>query len=45
LGFEQKVIRVHNALMALCKIVKCYEYKSKEQRGPLNDIVQQSFPL
>jgi hypothetical protein len=42
---EQKVLRVHNALLALRKLVKRYEYKSKEQRGPLNDIVQQSFPL
>jgi len=38
-------LRVHNALLALRKVCKRYEYKSKEQRGPLNEIVMQSFPL
>jgi len=38
-------LRVHNALVALRKVCKRYEYKSKEQRGPLNEIVKQSFPL
>lgn len=38
-------LAVHNALLSLRKVCKRYEYKSKEQRGPLNDIVQQSFPL
>ena len=38
-------LRVHNALLALRKVCKRYEYKSKEQRGPLNEIVAQSFPL
>mmetsp|Transcript_4901 Transcript_4901/g.7219 ORF Transcript_4901/g.7219 Transcript_4901/m.7219 type:complete len:1062 (+) Transcript_4901:138-3323(+) len=42
---DQKVLRVHNALLALRKIVKRYEYKSKEQRGPLDEIVKQGFPL
>ena len=40
-----QALRVHNALLALRKICKRYEYKAKEQRGPLNDIVVQSFPL
>jgi len=40
-----QALRVHNALLALRKICKRYEYKSREQRGPLNDIVVQSFPL
>lgn len=40
-----KALGVHNALLALRKVCKRYEYKSKEQRGPLNDIVVQSFPL
>jgi len=40
-----KVLGVHNALLALRKVCKRYEYKSKEQRGPLNDIVLKSFPL
>jgi len=40
-----QALRVHNALLALRKVCKRYEYKSKEQRGPLNEIVRQSFPL
>lgn len=36
---------VHNALVALRKVCKRYEYKSRELRGPLNEIVAQSFPL
>ena len=43
--FDGSALRVHNALLALRKLCKRYEYKSKEQRGPLNDIVQISFPL
>jgi hypothetical protein len=38
-------LRVHNALLALRKVCKRYEYKAREQRGPLNEIVAQSFPL
>ena len=38
-------LRVHNALLALRKLCKRFEYKSKDQRGPLNDIVNQSFQL
>eukprot|EP00566_Odontella_aurita_P002311 CAMPEP_0113571984 /NCGR_PEP_ID=MMETSP0015_2-20120614/25852_1 /TAXON_ID=2838 /ORGANISM="Odontella" /LENGTH=1096 /DNA_ID=CAMNT_0000474985 /DNA_START=725 /DNA_END=4015 /DNA_ORIENTATION=+ /assembly_acc=CAM_ASM_000160 len=40
-----QALRVHNALLALRKICKRYEYKSREQRGPLNEIVVRSFPL
>jgi hypothetical protein len=40
-----KGLQVHNALLALRKVCKRYEYKSKEQRGPLNEIVEASFPL
>jgi len=40
-----QALRVHNALLALRKVCKRYEYKSREQRGPLNEIVQASFPL
>jgi len=40
-----QALRVHNALIALRKICKRYEFKSKSERGPLNDIVIQSFPL
>ncbi|KAL9179851.1 hypothetical protein ACHAXT_007821 [Thalassiosira profunda] len=38
-------LRVHNALLAMRKVCKRYEYKSREARGPLNEIVMQSFPL
>lgn len=38
-------LRVHNALLALRKVCKRYEYKSKDQRGPLNEIVDAAFPL
>ena len=40
-----QALRVHNALLALRKVCKRYEYKAKDQRGPLNDIVSQCFPL
>ena len=40
-----QALRVHNALLALRKVCKRYEYKSREQRGPLNGIVMQSFPM
>lgn len=42
---KEEPLRVHNALLALRKVCKRYEYKAREQRGPLNDIVTQSFPL
>lgn len=38
-------LQVHNALLAIRKVAKRYEYKSKEQRGPLNEIVAAAFPL
>ena len=31
-----QALTVHNALLALRKVCKRYEYKSREQRGPLN---------
>ena len=40
-----QALTVHNALLALRKVCKRYEYKSREQRGPLNEIVMQSFPI
>lgn len=40
-----QILRVHNALLAMRKVCKRYEYKSREQRGPLNEIVIKSFPL
>lgn len=36
--------RVYNALLALRKLVKRYEYKAKDDRQPLNDILQLAFP-
>ena len=44
-NMERQGLRVHNALLALRKVCKRYEYKSKEQRGPLNEIVRATFPL
>ena len=38
-------LRVHNALIALRKICKRYEFKSKDERGLLNGIVKRSFHL
>jgi importin-7 len=38
------VLRMYNSLLALRKVAKRYEYKSKGERKPLNDIVQVSFP-
>lgn len=40
-----QALHVHNALLALRKICKRYEYKAKELRGPLDDIVTQTFPV
>ncbi len=40
-----QALRVHNALLALRKVCKRYEFKPKDDRGPLNDIVAQAFPL
>lgn len=40
-----QALRVHNSLLAMRKVCKRYEYKSREQRGPLNQIVMQSFTL
>lgn len=42
---SSEALRVHNALLALRKICKRYEYKAKEHRGPLNEVVRQSFGL
>jgi len=44
-NMSKEGLRVHNALLALRKVCKRYEYKSKEQRGPLNQIVNAAFPL
>jgi hypothetical protein len=40
-----QALRVHNALLALRKVCKRYEFKPREHRGPLNEIVSQAFPL
>jgi hypothetical protein len=36
--------RAYNALMALRRVVKKYEFKPKEMRGPLETIIQTTFP-
>ena len=38
------VLKVYNSLLALRKLVKRYEYKQKDARQPLNDLIQTSFP-
>ena len=38
-------LQVYNALFALHRLCKRYEYKPKDQRGPLLTIVDYSFPL
>ena len=35
---------MYNSLLALRKVAKRYEYKSKGERKPLDDLVQVSFP-
>ena len=40
-----QALAVHNALLALRKVCKRYEYKAADHRGPLNDIVVKSFPM
>ena len=42
---SDNVLKMYNALVALRTVVKRYEYKMKEQRGPMNEIVQTAFPL
>jgi hypothetical protein len=37
--------RMHNALLALRKLVKQFEFVSKDRRQPLNDIVGATVPL
>lgn len=39
------VLKMYNAMLALRKLTKRYEYKSDAERKPLNDIVQISFPI
>ena len=38
------VLRMYNALVAMRKIIKRFEYKSAEKRGVLNALMQQIFP-
>jgi hypothetical protein len=38
-------IVIHNALMALRKVMKRYQHKRDELRGPMNDIVEVLFPV
>lgn len=36
---------VHNAMLALRKVVKRFEYKPKDARGPLHEIMNVTLPL
>ena len=36
---------IQNALLALRKVVKRFEFKPRDARGPLDDIIAQVFPL
>lgn len=37
--------RVHNSMLALRKVVKRFEYKPKDARGPLLDVMRLTMPL
>lgn len=37
--------RVHNSMLALRKVVKRFEYKPKDARGPLLEIMRVTLPL
>lgn len=38
------LLYLYNALLAIRKLVKKYEYKNKDQRQPLDEIIHASFP-
>eukprot|EP01038_Epipyxis_sp_PR26KG_P009275 gene9275-12495_t len=40
---QSDVLRMYNSLLAIRKLIKRYEYKPKEKRQPLHDIIQASF--
>ncbi|CAN0037466.1 unnamed protein product, partial [Sphacelaria rigidula] len=40
-----EVLRVHNAMLALRKIVKRFEFKPKDARGPLLAVMRITLPL
>ena len=42
---NSNVLQMFNALLALRKIVKRYEYKTKEHRDPLDVIISEAFPI
>jgi len=39
-----EVLKIYNSLLALRKLVKRFEYKQKDERRPLNEILQLAFP-
>jgi hypothetical protein len=41
----QDQLRIYNSLVGLRKVIKRYEFKPTEKRGPLNMIVDTLFPL
>lgn len=42
---SQDTLKIYNALVALRKAVKYFEFKQREARAGLNEIVQSSFPI
>lgn len=42
---SQDTLKIYNALIALRKAVKYFEFKQREARAGLNEIVQASFPM
>ena len=42
---SDNVLSVYNSIYALRKIIKRYEYKLKEKRKDLNEIIRVSFPI
>jgi len=44
-GLSGNSRQVNNALIALRTLAKRYEYKKRDSRGPLDEIVKKTFPL
>ena len=38
-------LRIYNALVALRKVCKVYEYRNESKRAPLDALITQTFPL
>ena len=42
---SDNVLSVYNSIYTLRKLIKRYEYKPKDKRGDLNEIIKLSFPI